>query len=321
MNKIDDIAAATERFDPPSMRALRAFEAASRLGGFTAAAKALNITQSAVSHSVKELEQRLDAALFARRGRRVELTEAGKRYAPFVREALSRLKAGDLAVIDPGRRARILTVSVSPSFAAKWLASKIGDFAESHPDLDLRISAAARHVDFAEDEIDLAVRHGDGDWPGLDCTKLCDERLIPVCSPIFKGLENIQNAEDLALQPLIHCRDADAWRSWFLAVGVAPSASMSRGLVVNEMSLAIDAAASGRGVALARSALATRDLLDGRLLTPVTQWAPASFAYWIVHPKGARQAAKIKRFKSWLIGQQKADEAMLALHAGLRTTP
>ena len=151
---------------PSSIASLRAFEAASRLLNFTAAGAELGVTQSAVSHSIREIESRLSVSLFRREGRRLDLTDAGKLYAAFVRQALAKLRAGDLAVTNPAKRSRILTVSVSPSFAAKWLGPRIGEFAARHPDLDLRVSATAQHVDFADD-VDLAIRHGDGRWPSL----------------------------------------------------------------------------------------------------------------------------------------------------------
>ncbi|NWG92258.1 MAG: LysR family transcriptional regulator, partial [Parvularculaceae bacterium] len=225
---------------PPSTAALRIFDAASRLESFTAAAGELSLTQSAVSHAVRELEARLSVALFRRTGRGVELTEAGKRYAPFVREALARLRAGDLAIRDPDRRSRVLTVSVSPSFAAKWLGPRIGEFAALHPDLDLRVSATAQHVDFTDDDVDLAVRHGNGDWPALNATRLCTEMWLPVAVPILAG--GVKRACDLLRKPLIHHRDVSQWRRWFEKEGVGDVEAKLRGVIFSEMSLAIDAA-------------------------------------------------------------------------------
>ena len=157
----------------PSTSALRAFEAAARRLSFTAAAGDLNLTQGAISHQIRDLETRLGTALFVRRGRGLALTEAGQRYLPFVREGLERLRAGGEAV-RPAGRAMVLTVSVSPNFATKWLVPRLGAFLAAHPDIDLRISAAMAHVDFAGDGIDLAVRHGTGDWPGSTS---------PACAP------------------------------------------------------------------------------------------------------------------------------------------
>lgn len=297
-------------WSPPSISALRAFDAAARLLNFTAAAVELGVTQSAVSHAIREAEARLSVSLFRRAGKRLELTEAGKRNQSFVQEALSRLKAGDLAVTDPARRSRILTVSVSPSFAAKWLAPRIGEFAVRHPDLDLRISASAHHVDFTDQDIDLAIRHGDGEWPGLEAIRLCTEVWIPVCSPLLARKEI--KPRGLLDLPLIHHRDNALWRRWFAEEGIDAGDATARGLTYSEMSLAIDAAIAGQGVALARSALAARDLIAGRLVAPTLVRHAADFAYWIVRPKTRARNRKIIRFVDWLRKEAASDEIGLA---------
>jgi LysR family glycine cleavage system transcriptional activator len=286
---------------PPSISAVRGFEAAARLGNFTRAAEELNITQSAVSHSVRELELRLGHALFVRDARQLSLTEAGRRYLPFAAEALARLRAGDQAVTDPARRARVLTVSVSPSFAAKWLAPRLGSFSRANPDLDLRISATPQHIDFSDGEIDVAVRHGDGDWPHLSCTRLCEETMFPVCSPALMRGRKPHTLADLPGLALIHHRNVDAWRAWLNAFGVTAPARALHGPSFSEMNLAIDAAIAGQGIALARSALADRDLREGRLARPVSEERPAPFAYWIVCPKASSDLPKIARFRDWLL--------------------
>ena len=292
---------------PAPLSALRAFEAAARLESFTAAAAELRVTQGAVSHAVRDVEARLGAPLFRRAGRRVMLTDAGRRFAPFVREALLKLRAGELAVADPGRRARVLTVSVSPSFAAKWLAPRIGDFVARHSDLDLRVSASAQHVDFSDPEIDLAIRHGDGNWPDLEAVELCTELWLPVAAP---GIAAQRPApEDFVKHTLIHHRDTAGWRQWFEAEGFSVSEKAMRGLAVSEMSLAIDAAVAGQGIALARSALAARDLLAGRLMSLSARLARADISYWIVRPKGRPRLRKIARFSEWLRAEAAAEKS------------
>ncbi len=295
---------------PPSIGSLRAFEAAARHENFTSAARELSLTQSAVSHAVRDLEARFSVALFRRTGRMVELTEAGKRYAPFVREALARLRAGDEALRDPERRARVLTVSVSPSFAAKWLGPRIGEFASLHPDFDLRVSASAAHVDFIDDDIDLAIRHGDGNWPALTSIRLCEEMWLPVAAPLLAG--KVNTANDLAGIPLIHHRDSAAWRRWFDEHEIPVRQRALPGVTFSEMSLAIDAAVAGQGVALARSALAARDLIAGRLICPTKSGSEADFSYWIVRPKGRARSRKSTRFIDWLKQEAAAEQQALA---------
>lgn len=166
----------------PTISALRAFAAAAHTGSFTRAAHQLGQTQGAVSHQIAQLEAHLRVRLFRREPHGLSLTNAGQAYLPFVREALERLRAGEQA-LGASARARVLTVTVSPNFASRWLVPRLGAFLDQHPDLDLRISASLQHVDLTADGIDIAIRHGDGDWPQLHVTRLAEEQLFPVCSP------------------------------------------------------------------------------------------------------------------------------------------
>src|SRR3982751_6933356 len=166
----------------PPLNALKVFEAAARHESFTRAAEELSVTQGAVSHQVKALETELGIKLFNRERQRLVLTEAGREYLTVVRDALDRIALGTDRLLQR-QNAGVLTVSTSPDFAAKWLVHRLGNFAEAHPEIDLRISATLHHVDFAREEVDLAVRHGDGQWPGLDVTRLTSEQLFAVCSP------------------------------------------------------------------------------------------------------------------------------------------
>src|SRR2546422_6589578 len=166
----------------PPLNALKAFEAAARHESFTRAAEELCVTQGAVSHQVKALEAELGLKLFNRERQRLVITEAGRAYLVVVRDALDRIAVGTERLLQR-QSGGVLTVSTSPNFAAKWLVHRLSRFAETHPEIDLRISASPHHVDFAREDIDLAVRHGDGTAAGLQVTQLCTEELFPVCSP------------------------------------------------------------------------------------------------------------------------------------------
>src|SRR5215468_8072511 len=166
----------------PQLNALKAFEAAARHVSFTRAAEELCVTQGAVSHQVKALESELGIKLFNRERQRLIITNAGHEYLAVVRDALDRIAMGTERLVQR-QSSGTLTVSTSPDFAAKWLVHRLGRFAEAHPDIDLRVSANLHHVDFAREDVDLAVRHGEGDWPGLEAVRLCTERLFAVCSP------------------------------------------------------------------------------------------------------------------------------------------
>src|SRR4051812_48893884 len=162
----------------PPLNALKAFEAAARSQSFTRAAEELNVTQGAVSHQVKALEAGLGLKLFNRERQRLVITEAGRDYLTVVRDALDRIALGTERLLQR-QSSGVLTVSTSPDFAAKWLVNRLGRFVEAHPDIDLRISAAMHHVDFAREDVALGVRQGEGSWPGLDVTRLCTEQLFP----------------------------------------------------------------------------------------------------------------------------------------------
>jgi LysR family glycine cleavage system transcriptional activator len=214
--------------DLPSTTALSAFEVSARTLNFTEAARELNLTQGAISHQVKNLEDRLGVKLFHRDRQRLRLTESGAAYLPYVREAIDRLRAGTeflAARADSG----ILTVSVSPNFAAKWLVHRLGDFIVNHPDIDLRISASIDHIDFARDDVDMAVRHGTGDWPDLDVVPLAREEIFPVCSPsLLQSGPPLDAPADLAGHVLLHDLSRNDWPLWFAAAGVEPI-DVSRG--------------------------------------------------------------------------------------------
>ena len=294
----------------PPLNALKAFEAAARSESFTRAAEELHVTQGAVSHQVKALEATLGLKLFNRERQRLTLTEAGREYLAVVRDALDRIALGTERLVQR-QTAGVLTISTSPDFAAKWLVCRLGRFAESHPDIDLRVSASAQRVDFAREDVDLAVRHGDGKWPGLDAVRLCSERLFPVCSPkLVTGRNRIKTAADLLKFPLLHLNDWTTWGRWFEAAGI--SDPVAHGPSVNQASMLIDLAVDGQGVALARTVLSAWDLLNGRLVRPIQVSLRMSNTYWIVCPKVNSSVPKIATFRNWLLAEAAQDARRLS---------
>src|SRR6516225_8762652 len=195
----------------PQLNALKAFEAAARHVSFTRAAEELCVTQGAVSHQVKALEGELGVKLFNREKQRLIITNTGQEYLAVVRDALDRIAMGTERLVQQ-QRSGALTVSTSPDFAAKWLVHRLARFAEAHPGIDLRVSAAMHHVDFAREEVDLAVRHGDGNWPGLDVVRLSSERLFVVCSPkLIRGRGRLTEPQDILRHRLLHLDDRKEW--------------------------------------------------------------------------------------------------------------
>jgi len=290
----------------PPLNALKAFEAAARHESFTRAAEELCVTQGAVSHQVKALEVELAVKLFNRERQRLIITEAGRDYLTVVRDALYRIAIGTER-LQQRQSAGVLTVSTSPDFAAKWLVHRLGHFAEAHSGIDLRVSATLHHVDFAREEVDLAVRHGDGNWPGLETVRLSAEQLFAVCSPkLLSGRRRLGRPADILKFPLIHLDSRADWTNWLQGTGIT-DAEVIHGPVLNRASMVIDAAINGQGVALARTTLAAWDIINGRLVRPFPESIPVSRTYWIVCPKATAALPKIMTFRDWLLAEAAKD--------------
>src|SRR5262244_847896 len=291
----------------PQLNALKAFEAAARHESFTRAAEELCVTQGAVSHQVKALEAELGIKLFNRERQRLLITGAGREYLGVVRDALDRIAMGTERLVQR-QSSGVLTVSTSPDFAAKWLVHRLGLFAEAHPGIDLRVSATMHQVDFAREDVDIAVRHGDGHWPGLHVTRLCTEHLFVVCSPTLAS--ELGRPADLLKLPLLHFDDHTTWFAWLDAAGVAGTDAI-HGPILNRASMLIDAAVDGQGIALARTTLAAWDLINRRLVRPFPVALPLSKSYWIVCPKATAGLPKLTAFRDWLLAQASEDKRQL----------
>ena len=290
----------------PPLNALKAFEAAARHESFTRAAQELCVTQGAVSHQVKALEAELGVKLFNRERQRLVITQAGQAYLVVVRDAFDRIADGTERVLQR-QSGGALTVSTSPNLAAKWLVHRLARFGEAQPEIDLRVSASAQHIDFAREDVDLAIRHGDGTALGLHVTRLCAEELFPVCSPtLLKGRNPLRKASDLTRFTLLHSTDRQGWSQWLGYAGIT-AVDPSRGPIISQASMAIDAAVDGQGIALARTALAAWDLISGRLVRPFGPAMPVPFAYWIVCPKNVATLPKIVAFSEWLLAEASKD--------------
>jgi LysR family glycine cleavage system transcriptional activator len=295
----------------PPLNALKAFEAAARSESFTRAAEELNVTQGAVSHQVKALEAILGVKLFSRQRQRLVITDAGREYLAVARDALDRIAVGTARLVQR-QSSGVLTVSTSQDFAAKWLVHRLARFAAAHPGIDLRISATMHNVDFAREDVDVAVRHGDGNWPGLDATRLCAEQIFAVCSPkLLAGRDRLRRPVDVLKWPLLRLEDqSKAWERWFALAGLAAPERLP-GPVLNRASMLIDAAIDGQGVALARTTLAAWDLISGRIVRPFDlSWRPAG-TYWIMSPRAPAKVEKVSRFRDWLLGEAAEDARRL----------
>ena len=289
----------------PTLNALRAFEAAGRHLSFTRAAEELHVTQAAVSHQIKSLEEQLGIRMFRRGPRGLLLTDAGQSYLPEVREAFQRLNAATDRLLEDDARGAI-TVSVLPSFAARWLVPRLTRFREAHPDIEVRVSADDRLADFDRDDVDVAIRYGRGDYPGLQADRFLTEELFPVCSPELLTRTALERPEDLCSHTLLHDDMRMDWSMWLLAAGVE-GVDPRRGPSFNDSSMVLQAAVDGQGVALGRSALALDDLAAGRLVRPFEFSLPAEYAYYILCPERTANRPSIKTFRQWLLAQSARD--------------
>ncbi|MDH3690315.1 MAG: transcriptional regulator GcvA [Gammaproteobacteria bacterium] len=289
----------------PPIAALRALEAAARHLSYTRAADELHITQSAVSHQIRHLEQLWGVKLFARRGRRLLLTENGQALVPVVRNFFEQLTT-TLKAFQSDEDSGALRVSLLQSFAVKWLVPRLGSFNTDHPGIDVWISTSEELVDLEAGEADLAIRLGHGNYPGLQVTPMLTEYVFPVCSPNF--LERFgEPAEpaDLLGYPLLYRHSQDIcprWRDWFRDAGVEVK-SLPKGSRFPETSMAIQAAMDGQGIALARSAHVGHDLAAQRLVKLFNVYSRSSVAYYIVCPQRTEHRARIDAFRQWLLEQ------------------
>ena len=282
----------------PPLNSLRAFESAARLLSFTKAADELAVTQSAVSHQVKTLEDWAGLPLFRRDGRAVALTEAAAKFLPAVTQALDQLALAGrkLQAVDPGQG--WLTVAVMPSFAGKWLVPRLADFRAKHPNIDVWLATFEAQSGELGPDIDMAIRYGREEWPGLTTIKFLEEELFPVCAPSVAA--KLKDPAHLAGTTLLHDELREDWAMWLRTAGVM-TVDATRGPGFDDSGLLIQAAIEGLGVALGRSVLVKGDLDAGRLIRPFATSLPGGGAYSLVYPPDLETAPKIKAFREWLL--------------------
>jgi LysR family glycine cleavage system transcriptional activator len=290
------------------MQALRAFEAAAREQSLTRAADALHLTHGAISHQIKQLEADLGVRLFARAGRGIRLTDEGERFAQRVRSALTELAEAVREVADRSNP-RLLRVSVTPSFAGRWLLPRMARFAASHPDIDLDVRANMANVDFQRDDAEVAVRYGMGGWDSVVSEHLLDERFFPVCSPQFARGRLPKRPGDLARHTLLRSGD-EFWQPWFAAAGL-PWAEPERGPIFNDTSHMMQAAVEGQGIMLARTSLLGNDLRNGLLVRLFDIEVPGPRKYFLVYPPRLADSPKIALLRQWLRDEIARDDQVV----------
>ncbi|RFU47161.1 transcriptional regulator GcvA [Paraburkholderia sp. DHOC27] len=299
----------------PALNAIKAFEAAARHESFSRAADELFVTHGAVSHQIRALEAELGVTLFARDGKRVRLTEVGRRYAAQVRSALVALVDATREV-RAGDRERRLVVSMQSSFAARWVTPRIGGFIEAHPQWDLELLSTNTLTDFARDDVDAAIRFGFGKYSGLHAELLLEEIFFPACAPHFNGGDLPKVPEDLAKLPLLRSDD-ELWRPWFDAAGLTDWPEPKRGVLFQDSSNLLQAAIDGQGIALTRRSLALHEVAAGRLVRLFDVDSPSPWQYYFVCPPHMMQTERVRAFRDWVFGEvgrfrQQFDQACAA---------
>jgi len=284
----------------PSLHALHVFEVAARLGSFTRAGVELNVTQTAVSHQIKQLEGELGVLLFRRTGRGLELTRDGQAWLTELSAIFTRLREANRKLRQRLKGERpVVSLTTLPSFGARWLVPRLGGFLAKHPELDLRISASEAIVDFAREPIDVGIRFGPGPYPGLLAEKLLDDFFVAVAAP--SKAARLKKPADLLRQTLLFDDHEDAWPRWFAALRVTAPA-ITRYHQLTDSSLLVEAAVRGQGVALARWSLVQDELSAGRLLRVFPQAAPLAVghAYSLVGLRETFRRPEIAAFRDWL---------------------
>ncbi len=289
----------------PPLNSLRVFETVARHLSVTKAADELSVTPAAVSHQIKTIEDHLGIPLFQRNKGNLLLTDAGQAILPGIRGAFEQFAAA-IEEIDNLGDAGVLTISVAPSFAAKWLLPRLDRFQAKYPEIDVRVAASMSLADFHGDGVDLAIRYGAGRYPDLHVERLLDEAVFPVCSPrLLNGPVPLDTPAALKHLTLLHDDSPDddpscpTWSMWLKAAGVE-DVDGTRGPKFNQSSLVVEAAVLGRGVALGKSLLAAADLAEGRLVKPFGDVVSVDFAYFIVCPEAKLALRKVSLFCDWL---------------------
>ena len=283
----------------PPLASLRLFESAGRHQSFKLAAAELHLTPSAVSHGIASLENWLGVPLFERRPNAVVLTREGRDYLPFVSDALATIAVGTRRLPHTSGVRRV-SISVAPTFAARWLLPRMGAFLALHKDISVTIDTSHRQLGLPVEDVDLVIRMARAPWPDLPSTCLLAQRLVPVCSPDFLKSHQCTGTLDLTSVSLIHVASAtEDWAAWLDQAGVK-GIDLTRGLFFDTVHMAMDAAAAGLGVAIGRLPLVQQDLTAGRILQAAEVTVTGTTGYWLIEATRSAPRDEAREFAEWL---------------------
>jgi LysR family transcriptional regulator, glycine cleavage system transcriptional activator len=284
----------------PPFAALRAFHAAAVHGRFRAAAESLGVTESAISHQVRRLEDFLRTALFDRSGPGVRLTAAGRRYLDGIDPAIRQIQAATEAMLRPTGR-NVVRLTLPPSLAATWLIPQLSAFERAHSDVELQLVPTTRVVDLKRDQVDLAVRHGKGSWPGLAASFLLAETALPVCAPGYLTLRPDEDplAALRRVRLIVNTRFPDEWEEWARARGLKPPA-LAGAIELEGIEEALLIAETGHGLAIGRRPMVDDRLARGTLVAPFGAGDPTGAAYYLCRPSDVLPTAVARHLERWL---------------------
>ena len=286
----------------PPLAAIRVFETVARHGNFSRAAAELNMTQSAVSYQIKLLESFVGAPLFVRQARGVALSEKGETIAPTVRRALGDLAQSFRQVREESNSA--LVISTMQTIAGNWLAPRLGGFQLLHPEYTVRLDISPHMVDLASEGVDVVIRSGKGNWPGLTSHVLLTQTFTPVCSPHYIAREGRPETPGDMLNRVLIDRNDIWWPIWFEAAGLPRDASSNRTSIdVNTQQMAAILAVAGSGIALVSPAFVSEDLKSGRLIQLFDVMANSGSEYFLAYSETRRNTPKIRAFRDWILGE------------------
>ncbi|EHR9644985.1 glycine cleavage system transcriptional regulator GcvA [Escherichia coli] len=287
----------------PPLNALRVFDAAARHLSFTRAAEELFVTQAAVSHQIKSLEDFLGLKLFRRRNRSLLLTEEGQSYFLDIKEIFSQLTEATRKL-----QARSAKGALTVSFAIHWLVPRLSSFNSAYPGIDVRIQAVDRQEDKLADDVDVAIFYGRGNWPGLRVEKLYAEYLLPVCSPLLlTGEKPLKTPEDLAKHTLLHDASRRDWQTYTRQLGLN-HINVQQGPIFSHSAMVLQAAIHGQGVALANNVMAQSEIEAGRLVCPFNDVLVSKNAFYLVCHDSQAELGKIAAFRQWILAKAAAEQ-------------
>lgn len=294
----------------PPLNSLKVFEAAARHLSFTRAAEELFVTQAAVSHQIKALEEYLGLKLFRRRNRSLLLTEEGQGYFLDIKDIFTSLAEATDKLLERSEKGA-LTISLPPSFAIQWLVPRLADFNEQQPDIDVRIKAVDMEEGSLTDDVDVAIYYGRGHWPGLRADKLYQEFLIPLCSPsLMLGAKPLACLGDLRHHTLLHDTSRKDWKQ-FAKENHIEGVNLNHGPIFSHSTMVLQASIHGQGIALGNNVLAQPEIDAGRLVSPFDEVLMTKNAFYVVCHEKQADMGRIATFRDWMLKKARREQEVI----------